>query len=593
MSPQAWTPPAADKQAWTPPAADAQAAPKSWLDQLVDVPKGIWDSFTQGGQAIVDTAKAGYETVAHPLDTLQGKAGITKLAGNIGAAQDSLRLKAEESFQQGDYATGVRHVLNYLIPALGPGLDASGDLAQKGEVGRAVGQTFGTAAQLAGPKLLEGIRVPVAPALTNPNPLKAAALDYLANEGVPVPAGARTGNAFVKNIQKAVDVTPGGAMVAARAEEASTQALRGTAGKLASRAHPTPIVPEQAGAGIRGALERSATQRAQEAETSYGAFRQLEQQAPMPVDMTQIKAQLGPIFHEMNSWMQPALRNASAGYQAIKSILEGPDVLEASQAEAGLGGLKGLAREGVGRNAGLAKYVVPQLQDAIDSTVASVDPHALIELHAGRTAAATQYGTQAILDDIRTEPVQAFNQMTYAKDAGIDLLRKVNAQAPGEMSKLGRAWLENAFKKAQQEGGFGHSAKLFSDWENLGPQTKRLLFTPAVATDLDKFFLGAKTLAENPNPSGTAVLGISGAAGGLIFTNPTTGIPLALGAGALSKMLHSPGGVKALLLGLKVPLSAPAATLAYGQLLKAAGMEPTPSSGEDAFNARKAANAGK
>lgn len=532
------------------------AKSRTWLDQLTDIPKGIWDSFTQGGQAIVNT-------VAHPIQTME----------NIGASQDAVRQKAEAAFKKGNYAEGVRHVLNYLVPMVGPSLDASGDMAQQGQVGRAVGQTIGTAAQLAGPKLLEGIDVPVTPAIANPNATEAAALDYLQSKGVPVPAGARTGNAFVKNAQKAADVTPIGAVVAQRSEAAATDALKAEASSQANRAYPLPVVPEQAGAGVRTALGNAALQRAQEAETSYNTFRQMEQQTPMQVDISGIKGQLRPIYQEMQQWMQPALRNASQGYQAVQSILSGPDIVPASTAEAGLGGLKALAREGAGRNSGLAKFIVPQLQGQIDTAVKAVDPHALVELQAGRAAAAAQYGTQEVLNTIREEPVQAFNQMTYAKDAGIDLLRKVQTEAPGEMRKLGRAWLENAFDRAQQEGGFGHAAQLYQNWENLGPQTKRLLFSPSQASDLDKFFLGAKKLAENPNPSGTAVLGLSAGSGMLAVTNPTTGVPLLLGAGALSKMLHSPAGVQALLNGLRVPLKGPGAVLAAGQILKAAGAD--------------------
>jgi hypothetical protein len=476
--------------------------------------------------------------------------------------------KAGQPGQAGIHATAS-------VPMIGPMIARPLEQASQGDYAGAAGTVVGTGLSLAAPELLKNAKVSVLPALANPNPTEAAALDYLSDKGVPVPAGARTGNQFVKNAQKAADVTPIGAVVAQRSDAAATNALRTEAADLANRAYPTPVVPEQAGASLRNNLGQAAAQRGQEAETSYNTFRQLEQQNPMPVDISDIKQKLAPIYREMQTWMQPALRNASAGFQAVKSILEGPDVIPASQAEIGLGGLKALAREGAGRNAGLAKFVVPQLQNEIDGTVAARDPHALIELRAGRSAAAAQYGTQAILDDIRTEPVQAFNQMTYAKDAGIDMLRTVSKEAPGEMRKLGRAWLENAFEKAQQEGGFGHSAQLYQNWENLGPETKRLLFNARHVADLDKFFLGAKKLADNPNPSGTAVLGISAGTGALLL-HPQTGVPLILGAGAVSKMLPSPAGVQALLNGLQVPLKGAGAAMAASQILKAAGDDVQP-----------------
>jgi hypothetical protein len=61
-----------------------------------------------------------------------------------------------------------------------------------------------------------------------------------------------------------------------------------------------------------------------------------------------------------------------------------------------------------------------------------------------------------------------------------------------------------------------------------------------------------------------------------MFTNPATGIPLAIGAGALSKMLHSPAGVRALTNGLKLPLRAPAAAMTAGQIMNMAGSDVHP-----------------
>ena len=366
------------------------------------------------------------------------------------------------------------------------------------------------------------------------------------------------------------------------------------------------MVPEQAGQAVQGSLAKTAAQHAQNAETSYNTFRQIEQQpsslrnvqtgtktvigpngqpqsvpvmedVPMPVDITWIKAQLKPIYDDMQKWMEPAKRNASAGFQAVKSILDGPDAIPASQAEAGLGGLKQLAREGAGRNSGMAKFITPKLQDAIDQAVGSVDPHALMELQAGRVETAAQYGTKAVADQLRTEPVQAFGQMTYAKDAGVDLLRQVANEAPAELPKIGRAYLEDLFGKATAEAGFNRTQSVWQNWQNLGPETKKLLFqNPALIQNLDDFFLAAKKVAENPNPSGSGVVSWIAGQSALAVTHPATGIPYLIGAGAVSKMLHSPAGVRALTNGLKIPASAPAAAFTAGQLLKMAGNDVQP-----------------
>jgi hypothetical protein len=225
----------------------------------------------------------------------------------------------------------------------------------------------------------------------------------------------------------------------------------------------------------------------------------------------------------------------------------------------------------------MAKFVIPKLQSVIDGAVSAGGQDAIDALRAGRTATAAKYGAKAVLDQLRDEPVQTFGQLTYAKDSGVDLLREVAEQVPGQLPKIGRAYLEDLFGKAQSQGGWTGADGLFTKWQNLGPQTKQLIFgNPQLVSDLDKFFLGAKKLAENPNPSGTMVMGLSAGSGTLMFTNPATGIPLAIGAGALSKMLHSPAGVRALTNGLKLPLRAPAAAMTAGQIMNMAGSDVNP-----------------
>ena len=539
-------------------------------------------------------------------------------AKNLGLDSSAAQQKIIDSVKAGDYLTAARHLVG-LIPLVGPQLDAIGDNAtQPGQLGAALGDAaaFGLTQAVPMspylPKALAKVKsVRIAPKITNPNPTEAAAMEYMQGEGVPVSAAAQTGNPYVRNIQKAVDSTPLGAVVAQGAQKATTEGLQDLAGRLADRSNPTPVVPEQAGQAIQSALSGKAAQHAANAETSYNTFRSIEEQpgsmrtvqtgtkqvidpatkqvtnvpvmedVPMPVDIKPIKTALKPIYDDMLKWMEPAKRNASAGFTAIKSIIEGPDVIPASQAEAGLGGLKQLAREGAGRNGGLAKFVTPKLQEAIDNAVTAIDPQALRELQAGRAETAAQYGTKAVLDQLRTEPVQTFGQMTYAKDAGIDLLRQVQREAPGELPKVGRAWLEDVLhgpRGAIAEGGFNRADGLWQQWRNLGPETKRLIFqNPLLIADLDKFFLAAKKMAENPNPSGTAILGMSAGSGALIFTHPATGIPMAIGAGALSKMLHSPAGVRALTEGLTVPVGkGAAASIAAARILKLAGQDAQP-----------------
>ena len=588
---------------------DSEPLPsRSWLDEAADYAKGL-------GSATADAAKGVWKAVSAPTDTVVG------MVKDAPAQNEAIARKAEASFKAGNYAEGMRHALGYVlnaVPGLGAKIDELGDQAGSGQPGafsNAMGQATSIGLQSAAPELLRNVHLPVAPRVVNANPVEGAALDYLERDGVPVSAAAKTGNAYVKNVQKAVDSTPLGAVVTHNVPAETANALQSTAERLANRANPAPIVPEQAGSGTRAALNAKIAAHAQDADTAYADYRNIESQPAniktvqtgtktvpsqivdprtgvlktvnqsvpvtediaLPADVTDIKAQLKPLAGQIEKWWQPAKRDVSEGYQAIKSILNGPDVVPASQAEKGLGGLKQLARDGDPQNAGMAKFVIPKLQSVIDGAVSAGGQDAIDALRAGRTATAAKYGAKAVLDQLRDEPVQTFGQLTYAKDSGVDLLREVAKQVPGQLPKIGRAYLEDLFGKAQSQGGWTGADGLFTKWQNLGPQTKQLIFgNPQLVSDLDKFFLGAKKLAENPNPSGTMVMGLSAGSGTLMFTNPATGIPLAIGAGALSKMLHSPAGVRALTNGLKLPLKAPAAAMTAGQIMNMAGSDVQP-----------------
>src|SRR5205814_8718588 len=93
------------------------------------------------------------------------------------------------------------------------------------------------------------------------------------------------------------------------------------------------------------------------------------------------------------------------------------------------------------------------------------------------------------------------------KDSAIQHLRRVQEMAPAEIPKIGRAYLEDLLSMATAEGGFDRAARLQAEWQKLGPETKRILFPDlAHRAQLDHFFLLAKRLSDNPNPSGTAVV---------------------------------------------------------------------------------------
>jgi hypothetical protein len=451
--------------------------------------------------------------------------------------------------------------------------------------------------------------------LATTTPVEQAAIKYGIAKGVPVDAATATGNKFVRGAQTLADQTPIGAVVAGANKNAQAKALTRVGNDIATSISPTAQVPESAGNAVGDALTAKIAALKKEADTAYGGFRSIvnapgnirevpigqqtatsqvldasgnptvsttpvTQKIATPVDMRGIKQDLKPMLDSMDQWIQPAKKQASAGYQALNSIVNGPDYIPAVEAEKGLGGLKALARESDGPNLantsqGVGGMAATKLQGAIDDAVQQTGgPGALRALQAGRAAHADKMATADTLQSLRDEPVQLFNQLTYAKDAGIDKLREVAKVVPTEMPKVGRAYLDQMMTKATANGGFDNTQSLWSQWQNLGPETKKILFNnPMQRSDLDNFFTLAKKLAENPNPSGSALVGSIGGQLGLMFYSPQTGVPMVLAGGALSKMLRSPVGVKLLMEGMapKAAGSKIAQGLAVGNVIKQAG----------------------
>lgn len=566
----------------------------------------VSDFFTSAGKELnpIEMAKGLYHAATNPSAAIEA----------YGKQNQELAHKTAEAFKSGRYTEGVRHALGYVlngIPGFGAGVDAAGDLMQEGKYGEALGKATGLGLAMAGPgaviKAGSSIKLPALGIKTGP---VGEALNYANREGIPLDLATTTDNGMIRGAQQVAGYTAGGSIPAVAGKARQAQAMSVKASELAGLSHPTAIVPEQAGAGVTTALTKKAAGHAAEADTAYAKFRNIEadpanaqsvqqgtKQTPvlnvqgnpmlgkmqtvpvmedvaMPTDLAAIKAELKPIHDDMVKWMEPAKRNSSAGFQAIKSIIDGPNYVPASQAEAGLGGLKQLAREGAGRNAGLAKFVIPKLQAAIDGAASAAGPDALAAIKEGRAATVSQYGTKAILDQLRTEPVQTFQQLTWKKDSGIDFLRKVKDEAPAEMPKVGRALLDDIFDKAKVNGGFDMGKSLSNYWENLGPETKKLLYPNAdLRADLNNFFTLAKRMPGNVNTSGTALAtaasatmntAIGGIMGHFGMLGEFAGAQAA--TGTLTALMYNPAFVKALNRGMSLPVGTPAKAAAWAKV---------------------------
>lgn len=565
---------------------------------------------------------AGKRIVTPPESTrdkaLSAVAGpLGPLVGDMVSAQVETGKKAFEAGRKGNYSEAAGYGLAAAIPLIGPAAAATAEKIGEGKISEGAGELLAGAVL---PKVVSKVKsIPIAPKLKSRlNPVDEAAVAFGEREGIPLDAATRTGSKLVRNVQALSQKQFGGEAYAQRARQAQTDALAATGERLAERISPKPATPESAGAAVRGAVEGRITSLHEKANQQYGRLREIEadpknlrkvqvgtrevpstlvdakgnkvvrteavtEDIALPVDMRPVKDALKPILDQMKRQMPIAEQRGSAGLKAIENILNESDFKQASLADADLSAIKAAARGAeipALRNIsqGLAAKAVEELDSAVVEAVKQAGAEALQSLQRGRVLTRGKYEAADILKKLAKEPVQLFQQVTFAKDSGVNLVRNLAKQAPAEMPGVARAYVEGLLDTATAEGGFGSAKTVQSAWRKLGPETKRVMFKDAaLVKDLDDFFHLAKKMDENPNPSGTSYVASIIPATGLIVMSPQIGIPMVVGNAALSRILFSPRGSRALTRGLRMPLgNKAAATLTAGQILKMAGPDAKP-----------------
>lgn len=269
--------------------------------------------------------------------------------------------------------------------------------------------------------------------------------------------------------------------------------------------------------------------------TRLEAGRVTSEEMGLPVDLTVAKAALKPLHDQMMRQMPITQQQANPGLKAIQNILEGPDMAPLLQVDRDLSAIKAIARE----HQGLGKVAVSRLESAVQRAAANGSPEVARALTTGREAVKARVSTQDLIDALPggklEEPVAVFKHATAPQDAGIELLRAVQQHTPQAVPQIARAKLDHMLSSATERDRFDHADRLFSDWQKLGSETKKTLFPqPGQTQALDHFFLLAKRLAENPNPSGTA------------HVSKALDLVYSIGTYPLAKLLYTPRGVRAL-----------------------------------------------
>jgi phage tail protein X len=399
--------------------------------------------------------------------------------------------------------------------------------------------------------------------------------------GIPIDAGTATGNPVVRAAQYGSDRTLIGAKVAANADEAAAQGARTAVGNVAQRVSPVAQTAETAGAGLRKDVTNEIAAQHGAADTAYSALRDIEKNRGIDVDLTDLKRQLQPIRDRMYRQLPVTVRANSSGFNAVEQLLAGPDKVPLSVIDSDLSVIKAMAREADPNvrsfGQGIAAKTAGLMDAATLKAAADAGPDALAALKAGRAATRAKYAANDVLGSFAEEPVRAFNQATLKDDTGIERLRSLQKVAPDALPKVGRGYLDDLVADASQGDVFSGN-KALTNWQNLGPETKKLLFPdPSMRSDLDAIFQTMKRMSANPNPSGTAHTLLMYGELGTLMASPLGGLPtmataagVQLTGGVVSKLLRSAAGIRALRDGLTLPLRHPQASAALQTILRTA-----------------------
>jgi hypothetical protein len=548
------------------------------------------------------------------------------LTGLVQAHVDQAQ-KAKDAFDQGSYVEAMGHMLGTL-PMIGPAaanigetlggtqpaFDKYGNVIRPGaqpDIPQAAGRVAGLATMTGASEVLPpaaeyaGQRIGFRSQL---NPVQQEAMNYLVSQGVPVRAGIRTGSKLLQANEATAAHMPFAHQAAEEFELGTKQATGELAERLATEAHYAPATPYQAGKEVAGALEgQIADLNTQEQAAYKRAWRDAKnpryainmqvgtrtappsnilgptgqpvtqamevptyQSVQMPVDVRWMKDIAREEIPKYEYSLSASEQSQSKAFTIYKKILGGPDYISAEQAEEALKGLKAEARGADDPNVrnvaqGTAAGLIPRLQEGVDAAVAKTGPEAVQALRSGRNLHFNKMEVKELADKLREEPVQAFDQMSMAKDAGVDYLDAVAKRAPDMMPRLGRAYLDNLFDQATRKGAWDEAKQVWNKWKNLGERTKALMF-PGVELRqaLDRFFLGQEMTARPINPSGTALVRAA---------QEATVNPLKWAYGYVgSKLLFTPAGIRLLTRAIdNPPVSAADVAMLQSQAQRIAG----------------------
>src|SRR5579885_2513571 len=526
--------------------------------------------------------------------------------------------KAIDAAKRGDFGSGENSAIVHAmasVPVVGP---MAYDITDKMLHGRA-SEALGNLAGIAGPALMhlapETVKVnPIVKSLNNP--VEQAALDSVENN-VRMTVGQKTGQRGLQRVEQGLENYPGSATRAHDFYSGQEQDLANLAKAKAQRLSDVSTNPVEAGKAVQQRLRGRIMNLKSSADQLYDDIRSaaekdkriltyetrvqnpegksvilfdatgsplperpatvyVDKEYESPVDIRPIKTALKPIYKDLLESMPEARRQASPAFTALHNLMQREEpYMNAVDFDRSLGAIKAIARDGKNpylttQSQALAKKIVKEGEGQLEQALKISGGQELVDdLYKARKLVKSYHDTAEFLADLEHEPAALFQDLVTGGDRVYNTLVQLKKWAPDELKTVARTFLEQLIDKATAEGGFRRTDSVYSAWERLGPETKKMLFGQQLTNDLDNFFLAAKKLKVRHNPSGTASAissakgygSIPAAALALFLGHPQLAASAAAYGVALpnlaSRMLMTPGGARLLTKTLNVPVMTP------------------------------------
>lgn len=537
---------------------------RGFMDQMGEFGSTLWNEAPGIVKGIGDTVGL----MGHAL-TGGGLMGPGKaIIDAASAAGDPLKdskanlQTAGQRFKEGNPSEGVGHAMG-AIPLIGPPAAVAGEDFRRGDIGVGAAHTL----ELLAPSLVhllpKGVNSPIQ--ISNSlNATKQAAIDSL-KPSVRMSAGQLSGSELTQRLEQGLKHFAGSQKIANDFYEGQQADLATKGDALVKDVSPISGDKVTTGEAGQARLQQYIKQLKNEADKNYGDVRNATANAQQtvqtgttqssivgpngqpyttpvfqtfdaPVNLPAQRAALTPIWSDIDKLMPDAQKTYSRAYGVLKNFMESKDTyMSAMDYDQFLGAVKAITRDGTSdilsdRSQALAKQIIGTGEKSLNKALLGAGPTVPASLKAGRAAVKGYYAADEFLGSLPKEPAAVFDRFTKGGDLAVDSLRTFQKIAPNQTRMIGRTFMQGLVDKATNEGGFAGADGIKAKFLNMGDTTKNLLLGPARAQTATNFFLGAKTLLNNLQKSGTALTTIA--------TGSTLGAAYAIGNAVVQGLLN-------------------------------------------------------